>query len=114
MIRDIETARDRLADALWWFKGFAAARPASIDEGAGEHLHLEAALRDVRDLLSRINAGKTRRLGDHTAIVLTYAEFERLVDAVKSPEAAEMVAAGLVIEKVMKDYRAEHDEARHA
>lgn len=113
-IRDVQTASDRLADAQWWFKGFAAARPASIDEGSGEHTFLERQIAEVRAFLHRISTGKIRRMGDDTAIVLTYAEFERLVDAVKSPEAAEMVAAGLVIEKVVKEYRAEHAEARHA
>lgn len=112
MIRDVEEAREALADAVWWLKGFAAARPPSIDEGAGEHRELEAKLGEVRRFLSRINRADVRRLGEETAIVLSFAEFERLVDAVRVPRLAETVAATQTIEKVLAEYRAEDDAAR--
>ncbi|QTH19750.1 hypothetical protein HRJ34_15385 [Rhizorhabdus wittichii] len=83
MIRDIEQAHAALADAIWWLKGFAAARPASIDEGAGEHRQMEARLQDVRNWLHSLTTGSFRRLGDEKAIVMTYAEFERFVDAAR-------------------------------
>lgn len=106
-IRDIETAREALADALWWFKGFAAARPPAIDEGAGEHRDLEAKIGEVRSFLSRINRASIRRLGEETAIVLSFAEFERLVDAVRVPRFAETLMATQTIETVLAEYQAE-------
>lgn len=112
MIRDIEAARDAIADAVWWFKGFAAARPASIDEGAGEHRELEAKLGKVRHFLSRINRADVRRLGEETAVVLSFAEFERLVDAVRVPRLGETAMAIQTIEKVLAEYRAEDEAAR--
>lgn len=114
MIRDIETAREALADALWWFKGFAAARPASIDEGAGEHLNLERKIGEVRRFLNSVNRASIRRLGEETAIVLSFAEFERLVDAVRVPRLAETATAIQTIEKVLAEYRAEDAAFRNA
>lgn len=112
MITDIETARDKLADAIWWLKGFAAARPASIDEGAGEHLRLESQLNDVRAFLTHINNASIRRMGEETAVILSFAEFERLVDAVRVPRQGEVMVARQVIEDVLAQYRAEDLAAR--
>lgn len=113
IIRDIEMAREALADALWWFKGFAAARPPSIDEGSGEHVALENQIREVRNFLGSINRASIRRLGEETAIVLTFAEFERLVDAVRVPRPAEMQAAIDTVEAVLAEYRIEEASARN-
>ena len=113
MIRDIEGARDALADAIWWLKGFAAARPASIDEGSGEHVSLENKISEVRAFLASINRASIRRLGEETAIVLTFAEFERLVDAVRVPRPAEMQAAINTVEAVLAEYRMEEQSARN-
>ncbi|AJA07417.1 hypothetical protein SKP52_02410 [Sphingopyxis fribergensis] len=112
MIRDIEAAREALADALWWFKGFAAARPASIDEGAGEHLDLERKIGEVRNFLTSVNQASIRRMGEETAVVLTFAEFERLVDAVRIPRLAETQIAIQTIEQVLAEYREEEHAAR--
>lgn len=113
MIRDIETAREALADAIWWFKGFAAARPASFDEGWGEHLTLENQMREVREFLSSINRASIRRLGEESAIVLTFPEFERIVDAVRVPRPAEIQAAINTVETVLAEYRHEEQSARN-
>ncbi|MGR4893381.1 hypothetical protein ACIPPQ_20345 [Sphingopyxis sp. LARHCG72] len=112
MITDIETARDKLADAIWWLKGFAAARPASIDEGAGEHLRLESELTEVRVFLTNINNASIRRMGEETAVVLSFAEFERLVDAVRVPRLHETQIAIRTIEQVLAQYRDEEKAAR--
>lgn len=114
MIRDIEAARDALADAVWWLKGFAAARPASIDEGPGEHRDLEAKLGEVSTFLASINRASIRRLGEETAVVLSFAEFERLVDAVRLPRLAETIAATQVIEQVLAEYQAQDRAARNS
>jgi hypothetical protein len=113
MIRDIQGADDALADAIWWFKGFAAARPASIDEGSGEHVALEGKIREVRAFLTSVNRASIRRLGEETAIVLTFAEFERLVDAVRVPRPKEIKDAIETVEKVLAEYRMEEHSARN-
>lgn len=111
MIRDIEAARDALADALWWFKGFAAARPPSIDEGAGEHRDLERKIGDVREFLTSINRASIRRMGEETAIVLSFAEFERIADAIRGYNPVERMSAIQTVETVFAEYSAE--EKRH-
>ena len=83
MIRDIEQAHAALADAIWWLKGFAAARPPSIDEGSGDHVVMENRLQEVRNWLHSLAQGSFRRIGDEKAIVMTYAEFERFIDAAR-------------------------------
>ena len=112
VIRNIEVANEALADAIWWFKGFAAARPPAMDEGSGEHVALENKLREVRQFLHSIDRASIRRLGEETAIVLSFAEFERLVDAVRVPRPAEMQAAIDTIETVLAQYRIEEQSAR--
>lgn len=112
VIRSIDAANEMLADAIWWFKGFAAARPPAMDEGAGEHVVLESQLREVRLFLDSINRASIRRLGEETAIVLTFAEFERLVDAVRVPRSAEMQAAINTVEQVLAEYRIEEESSR--
>jgi len=112
MIRNIEAANEALADAVWWFKGFAAARPPAMDEGSGEHIALESKLQEVRHFLNSINRASIRRLGEETAIVLTFAEFERLVDAVRVPRPAEIQSAINTVEAVLAEYRVEESSAR--
>lgn len=113
MIRNIQAADDALADAIWWFKGFAAARPPAMDEGSGEHVALEGNLKEVRHFLNSINRASIRRLGEETAIVLTFAEFERLVDAVRVPRPAEIQAAISTVEAVLSAYQTEEQSARN-
>lgn len=113
MIRDIESADAALADAIWWLKGFAAARPASVDEGSGEHLSLESKVREVRAFLNSVNRASIRRMGEETAVVLSFAEFERLVDAVRVPRPKEIKDAIETVEKVLAEYRMEEHSARN-
>lgn len=90
MIRDLERAHAPLADAIWRFKGFDAARPpASIHDGpTSEAGSLALQLREVREFLNDLADGRIRRLGDEKAVVLTYAEFDVLVDSIR-PDATE-------------------------
>lgn len=114
MIRDIEQAHAALADAIWWLKGFAAARPSDVDEGAGEHRHMEARLQDVRNWLHSLTTGSFRRLGDERAIVLTYGEFERLVDASRPGSTrADIELAGETVRTVLDAYRDEAMRSRN-
>lgn len=113
MIKSVEHALGVLADGIWWFKGFAAARPPAIDEGCGEHQALENGLREIRLWLARVTEGKVRRLGDDAtgSIVLTYPEFEAIYDFVghlNSGE-AEKERAVSTVRRVIEEYR--HEEA---
>jgi hypothetical protein len=108
-IRDIETARDRLADALWWLRGFSAAAVAGPDEVADR---LATEISEVREYLNEMQRGSVRRLGDEQAIVLSYAEFEHLVDAARPGAAREDLSlASTTIHKVLAEYAAEKQRA---
>lgn len=111
MIRDIEAARDALADSLWWMKGYAAAQTDPSSMGAIEARDMENKIGDVRRFLNEIGHATIRRMGEETAIVLSFSEFERLVDAVRVPRLAETNIAIQTIENVLAEYRAE--EKRH-
>lgn len=114
MIRDIEAARDALADALWWMKGFAAAQTDQTSMGAIEARDMENKIGDVRRFLNEVNHATIRRMGEETAIVLSFSEFERLVDAVRVPRLAETNIAIKTIENVLAEYRAEEKRHREA
>lgn len=104
---DMQDARDKLADALWWMKGFAAASAdASTERG------LVAKLNEVHAYLGDVQQGMVRRLGEETAVVLTFAEFERLVDAVRVPQLEEIGAAKQTVEPVLAAYQREDQRAR--
>lgn len=72
-----------LADAAWWFKGFAASKPLDPEAGA-----LSRKLADVRVWLNSLSEGLARNIGMHgdPSIVLTSVEFEILHDGL-SPNA---------------------------
>ena len=112
-VKTAERAHGVIADMVWWLKGFAAARPPSIDEGDGAHLKLRDDLGEVRQWLARIEQGKTRRIGDEQAIVLTYAEFEVIYDGLRREVGLEeRLAARDVVVKVLKEYQREQIDAR--
>lgn len=84
MIRDQESAAGALADAIWWFKGFAAAQP---EFERATPAHLAENLRLARLWLEGLTCGGYRLLGVHDsafAIALTEAEFEQLWDALRT------------------------------
>jgi len=109
-IRDAEIARDKLADALWWLRGFSAAAETGTDEVAHR---LAEELADVREYINELQYGAVRRIGDEKAVVLTYAEFERLVDACR-PDAhrEDLNLAHTTIRAVLKQYGEEAQRAR--
>jgi hypothetical protein len=101
-----------LADALWWFRGFNAAHaalqvsgsPFTGAEGLDHHL------REVRDWLKALSAGKRRVLGmtdRERAIVLTEAEFERVLDGYRAITAADVNIGKSTIESIFAEVRAE-------
>jgi len=100
----MQDARDKIADALWWMRGFAACSTSIL------HADLADKLSEVNGYLLDVQRGRVRRLGDETAVVMTFAEFERLVDAVRVPRPQEIKLAVDTIEAVLADYR--RDEAR--
>lgn len=102
MINVMQEALDRLADALWWMRGYAAAK-----ENGGTEAALVDKLAAVHTYLRRVEHGEVRRLGEETAVVMTFAEFERLVDAVRVPREPEISAAAETIERVLAAYRDE-------
>lgn len=105
-MRDMQEARDKLADALWWMRGFAA----NGEDGTVVH-SLAGKLADVHAYLARVQLGDIRRLGDETAIVMTFAEFERLVDAIRVPRPEEIKSAVDTVEAVLAAYRREEQRA---
>lgn len=109
-IRDAEIARDKLADALWWLRGFSAAAETGVDEAAHR---LAEELSEVREYINALQHGNVRRLGDEKAIVLTYGEFERLVDASRTGAVREDLAdAQRTVHEVLNEYRREAEQAR--
>jgi hypothetical protein len=78
-----ETTDSALADALWWFRGFAATRQT------GEHdqtFGLAEKLKRARSWLNSLASGEKRLVGLHErelGIVLTEGEFEMVYDALR-------------------------------
>jgi hypothetical protein len=105
MIRSIKDADDALADAHWWMKGFIAAK--SMTEPNQVAITLDSNLQNVRNFLLDLNAGRIRRLGDETAIVLTFHEWEQIGDALlqKPDSILEREIASGVFKKVHDQYR---------
>ena len=100
-MRDMQEARDKVADALWWMRGFAASSSSVV------HADLADKLTEVNSYLQKVQNGQVRRLGDETAVVMTFAEFERLVDAVRVPRPEEIKIAIDTINAVLADYTRE-------
>ncbi|MBK6800321.1 MAG: hypothetical protein IPG83_02220 [Novosphingobium sp.] len=89
MIRDQVTADDRIADALWFLKGFAA---ASSNDSAVIAADLSDKLNQVRKWITAISSGELRLIGTDERnfyIVLAEQEYEKLVDGVRSIDAAD-------------------------
>ena len=101
-MRDMQEARDKIADGLWWLRGFAAA-----NHGDAVAADLAEKLRSVHAYLADVQCGEVRRLGEETAVVLTYPEFERLIDAVRVPRPQEIKSAVDTIEAVLAAYSRE-------
>jgi hypothetical protein len=108
VIRSADKAREVIADALWWLKGFAAAQQ---DDTADS---LANGLAEIRLWIDSLERGSICRLGNETSIVLRFADFERIVDSVKISPASkdDHLAALAVIDSVLAQYRAEEREAR--
>lgn len=82
MIRDQITADDRIADALWFLKGFAAASNSGSSATAAD---LADKLNQVRRWINAISSGELRLLGTDERnfyIVLAEHEYEKLFDGV--------------------------------
>lgn len=101
-----------LADAIWWLKGFRAARP---DTDTDPSCDLGSDLLSARIWLRRLALGKSRMLGlsDHTrAVVLTEHEFEVIYDALRiEADAAEQQDGRDQIAKVYQEFTAERKDA---
>lgn len=117
-ISTIKQADDRLADAFWWLKGFAEARSAvcQIGDAAGESGDLAGKVQAVRSFLTRIDEGRIRRLGEETAIVLTFAEWERICDFLLiDPDSIEQREIACKTARVIhEEYRAQDQEWRNS
>lgn len=113
--RTITQIDDALADMVWWIKGFCAARPPAIDEGDGAHLTLRDQLSEVRRWLGKVERGEVRRLGDETAIVLKFGEFEQIYDALAHPNGTieDRLAARAVVKAILAEYQREDQSARN-
>jgi len=116
MIRTNEQAHAHLADALWWLRGLSA---AFRDTGEGEENQAKSLankLLEVRQWLDRVSDGKVRRIGDEKAVVLTYAEFELLLDAFPThsdPAPAEVGHARAALRVILSEYQIEAASARN-
>ncbi|WP_334656964.1 hypothetical protein [Sphingomonas panaciterrae] len=106
-----------LADALWWFRGFNAAHAALQATGGAAFTGAEGLdhhLREVRGWLKELSTGKRRVLGmseRERAIVLTEAEFERVLDGLRSTNAVDVNAGRATVEAVFAEVRAEVKQA---
>jgi hypothetical protein len=107
MIRNIKDADHALADVHWWMKGFIAAQSEANEVAIG----LDRKLENVRDFLRDVNAGRIRRLGDETAIVLTFREWERIGDflMIKPDSIEEGKIASAVFKNVHEEYRQQEE-----
>lgn len=118
MTKNIKEADDYLADAYWWLKGFAEARPTvcGMDAGTGESESLSRKIGDVRVFLVRVNEGRIRRLGDETAIVLSFAEWERICDflLIKPDDRREQEIATNTARTVHDEYREQEKHWRES
>jgi hypothetical protein len=112
MMRDIDQATDRLADVLWWLKGFDAARDGPFSE-PNDASSLAEKIRTVREYLVELQDGSIRRLGDEKAVVLTYAEFESVSDALRpGATPADVDLARAAIAKIFQTYGREARASR--
>jgi hypothetical protein len=84
-IETVQDAFDRLADIVWWMKGFAAARPPAIDESDGSHLSLQDNADKLRIWIYDLASGRQRRLAyrDQERIIITLAELEQMRDGLE-------------------------------
>ena len=108
-VKNIKDADDALADAHWWMKGFIAAKSPSEPNQVA--ITLDQKLQNVRNFLSEVNAGRIRRLGDETAIVLTFHEWEQIGDSlmIKPDSIGEREIASAVFKKVHQEYRQQEE-----
>lgn len=108
MIRDQQTADDRIADALWFLKGFAAAANSDSAETAGD---LARALNEVRQWINAISSGDLRLIGTDERnfyIVLAEHEYEKLIDGLRSGVGAEDHAIAVALNsRIVEQFRAE-------
>ena len=100
-ILDIKDACDRLADIIWWHKGFNAACREDERNDVGER-----AL-EVRSFLDRVSEGEVGRLGEKTVIVLKFHEWEKITDFIlRRPDGeSERSAATAIALKITQQYR---------
>ncbi len=113
MIRDQQTADDRIADALWFLKGFAAAANSESAETAAD---LANALREVRNWINAISSGDLRLIGADERnfyIVLAEHEYEKLVDGVRSKDGPDWEIATELSKQITRALHLEQEEFRH-
>lgn len=107
-VNNHQEADDRIADALWFFKGMAV----NASEESGPTISsLGRAMLDVRRWLGRFTNGSQRLLGTNDrefAIVLTEREFDLIRDGLLSSERSdERQKAKAAIEHIFKQYAEE-------
>lgn len=107
MIRNHENADSRIADAIWWMHGFAAAKPKK----AGKLAELAEGLSEIRNWLLRFTQGRSRLLGTderQLAVVMTEAEFERLFDGLRVKACREDIDdARATVTAILNEFRHE-------
>ena len=111
----VKDADNALADMVWWIKGFCAARPPSVDESDGAHLTLRDQLGEVRRWLGKVERAEVRRLGEETAIVLRFGEFEQIYDALAHPSGTleDRLMARHMVKAILAEYQREDASARN-
>ena len=93
-----EQVDNALADAVWWFKGHAAALPPGE---RGELINLSRKLTNVRNWLCSLAEGDARMIGtdeNTIAFAIREVEFEHALDALRHPstEAERQTAANML------------------
>ncbi|MFZ5743434.1 MAG: hypothetical protein ACOY7T_03005 [Pseudomonadota bacterium] len=89
-------ADDRIADAIWFFKGMAAA--ARDEDTASQVNALAESLGEVRRWMADIGDGDQRLLGRHEGdlrVILAEHEFEKMVDAIRGKPTQEDINLAL-------------------
>lgn len=103
-----------LADAQWWFFGYAAGLDPK-DTGNPAH-NVAPRLRAARKWLNGLAHGDTRLVGqgEHFGVVLREGEFEQIVDALTGNTPADIERGRAVAARIYEVFTAERRDYANA
>lgn len=105
-INEAQEAHDALADVLWWMRGYAAATSDHVAHGMVDKLL------NIQQWIDAVKWAGIRRLGDETAIVVKFSEWEKICDfLIQQQRPTELEIAMGVARQVHGEYRKEAEQA---